>query len=117
MVWRGGKEGLPPLPLHVSRGWFDPVLIRVGLHTRTSLHRAKYIIRSYLRTRLWKVCVNKPVIPLREPRWELHPTHLVNLSLPPPRPLQIESNVMYIMIPDNGLYTRLSADEQDFANR
>mmetsp|Transcript_43262 Transcript_43262/g.72124 ORF Transcript_43262/g.72124 Transcript_43262/m.72124 type:complete len:230 (-) Transcript_43262:40-729(-) len=49
----------------------------------TSLNRAKYIIRSYLRTRLWK----------------------------------IESNVMYIMIPDNGLYTRLSADEQDFANR
>mmetsp|Transcript_31489 Transcript_31489/g.43711 ORF Transcript_31489/g.43711 Transcript_31489/m.43711 type:complete len:231 (+) Transcript_31489:214-906(+) len=48
-----------------------------------SLNRAKYLMRAYIRIRLWK----------------------------------IEEHVLFILIPDNGLFTRLSEHEQDYATR
>mmetsp|Transcript_2460 Transcript_2460/g.5066 ORF Transcript_2460/g.5066 Transcript_2460/m.5066 type:complete len:234 (-) Transcript_2460:272-973(-) len=49
----------------------------------TSLNRAKYLMRAYLRTRIWK----------------------------------IENNVMHILMPEHGLFERLSDHERDYATR
>mmetsp|Transcript_29338 Transcript_29338/g.56307 ORF Transcript_29338/g.56307 Transcript_29338/m.56307 type:complete len:247 (+) Transcript_29338:59-799(+) len=61
----------------------DPVAtLSNDLHW-TSLNRAKYLMRAYLRTRLWK----------------------------------IEQHVMHILMPENGLYERLSPAERTYAEK
>jgi hypothetical protein len=88
---------------------------------RISLNRAKFLIRSYMRTRLWKVRAwgerAKRGLQCGVRCNRRAPRHALPNPLTWNATAQIEEHVMHILMRENNLFDRLSDEEAEYATK